>query len=72
VGLARIVTIEGVESNMCCGTHVTSLSELQCVKLMYCEKTRNNILVHFIVGKRALKKLGDYIEREQKLNLLLK
>lgn len=25
----RVVEIEGLDSNMCCGTHVTSLSHLQ-------------------------------------------
>lgn len=28
-GPIRVVTIEGVDSNMCCGTHVSNLSDLQ-------------------------------------------
>jgi misacylated tRNA(Ala) deacylase len=28
-GPIRVVTIEGVDSNMCCGTHVNNLSDLQ-------------------------------------------
>lgn len=29
VGSVRVVTIEGIETNMCCGTHVSNLSHLQ-------------------------------------------
>ncbi len=29
VGAVRVVTIEGVETNMCCGTHVSNLAHLQ-------------------------------------------
>ena len=29
VGAVRVVTIEGIEDNMCCGTHVSNLSHLQ-------------------------------------------
>lgn len=28
-GPVRIVSIEGVDANMCCGTHVSNLSDLQ-------------------------------------------
>ncbi|KAH8397376.1 hypothetical protein KR222_000768 [Zaprionus bogoriensis] len=71
-GLARVVRIEGVESNMCCGTHVTNLSQLQCVKLLYAEKVKSSILVHFVVGERALRKLGEVFQREQQLTAALK
>jgi len=29
VGPVRVVDIEGIDSNMCCGTHVSNLSDLQ-------------------------------------------
>ncbi|XP_018784134.1 PREDICTED: alanyl-tRNA editing protein Aarsd1-B, partial [Bactrocera latifrons] len=72
VGLARVVRIEGVESNMCCGTHVSNLSQLQCIKLLYAEKVKNAINVHFVVGERVLRKLGEIFQREQQMNLVLK
>lgn len=28
-GPVRVVDIEGIDSNMCCGTHVSNLSDLQ-------------------------------------------
>ncbi|XP_043658621.1 alanyl-tRNA editing protein Aarsd1-A [Drosophila teissieri] len=71
-GLARVVRIEGIESNMCCGTHVTNLSQLQCIKLLYAEKVKTNVLVHFVVGERVLAKLGEVFQREQQLTQALK
>jgi len=29
VGVVRVVTIEDIDTNMCCGTHVSNLSHLQ-------------------------------------------
>lgn len=50
VGAIRVVTIQGIDSNPCCGTHVKNLSELQVIKLMNIEKGKNKILVHFLVS----------------------
>ena len=33
VRAVRVVTIEGIDTNMCCGTHVSSLSHLQVTSL---------------------------------------
>ena len=33
IGAVRIVTIDGLEVNMCCGTHVSNLSHLQVLVL---------------------------------------
>lgn len=71
-GPIRVINIEGVDSNMCCGTHVTNLSQLQMIKLMNIEKTKNKTLVHFLVGNRVLKKLESSFQRETQFNLLLK
>ncbi|XP_017112378.1 alanyl-tRNA editing protein Aarsd1-A [Drosophila elegans] len=71
-GLARVVRIAGIESNMCCGTHVTNLSQLQCIKLLCAEKVKTNVLVHFVVGERVLQKLGEVFQREQQLTQALK
>lgn len=72
VGPIRIVTFHGIESNMCCGTHVRNLSQLQAVKFLTTEKSKGRILLHFLVGGRVLRKLNDCFERELKFNLLLK
>lgn len=59
---------------MCCGTHVTNLSELQVVKLLHSErsKRKNQTLLYFLVGNRVLKRLSTCIDREQKLTAILK
>ncbi|XP_055683711.1 alanyl-tRNA editing protein Aarsd1-A [Lutzomyia longipalpis] len=71
VGPIRVVTIEDVEGNMCCGTHVTNLSQLQVIKMLNVEKTKNKLLVHFLVGDRVIKKLETCYRRELEMNLIL-
>uniref|UniRef100_A0AAR5P3S8 Threonyl/alanyl tRNA synthetase SAD domain-containing protein n=1 Tax=Dendroctonus ponderosae TaxID=77166 RepID=A0AAR5P3S8_DENPD len=73
-GDIRVINIEDLERNMCCGTHVTNLSQLQAVKLLNSEKSKrkDKTLLYFLVGNRVLKRLSDCIEREQKLVTLLK
>lgn len=71
-GPIRVINIEGVDSNMCCGTHVTNLAQLQIIKLMNIEKTKGKTFVHFLVGNRVLKKLESTFQREIQFNLLLK
>ncbi|XP_053658127.1 alanyl-tRNA editing protein Aarsd1-A [Anopheles marshallii] len=70
-GPLRVVTIAGVESNMCCGTHVRNLSQLQTIKLLSVEKAKGKCLVYFLVGGRVLRKLSECYEREVQLNSLL-
>lgn len=59
---------------MCCGTHVSNLSQLQVVKLLHAEKSKrkDKTLLYFIVGNRVLKRLSTCLEREQQLTVLLK
>ncbi|GJQ77226.1 hypothetical protein Trydic_g14895 [Trypoxylus dichotomus] len=73
VGDVRIITIHGIESNMCCGTHVSNLCQLQVIKLLHTEKSgrKNNTLLYFLVGNRVLHRLNASIEREQKLTTIL-
>jgi Ser-tRNA(Ala) deacylase AlaX len=67
------VTIEGVESNMCCGTHVTNLSQLQIIKLLRTEKgKKNKTNLYFLVGGRVLQQLSACLHREHHLTALLK
>lgn len=71
-GPIRVVTISGIDANMCCGTHVTNLSQLQMIKILNVEKTKNKLLVHFLVGERVLKKLNQCYRRELEVNTILK
>uniref|UniRef100_A0A1B0GNM5 Threonyl/alanyl tRNA synthetase SAD domain-containing protein n=1 Tax=Phlebotomus papatasi TaxID=29031 RepID=A0A1B0GNM5_PHLPP len=72
VGSIRVVTIEDVEGNMCCGTHVSNLSQLQVIKMLNVEKAKNKLLVHFLVGDRVIKKLATSYKRELEMNTILK
>ncbi|KAJ8937398.1 hypothetical protein NQ314_011884 [Rhamnusium bicolor] len=71
-GDIRVIIIEDVESNMCCGTHVQNLSQLQVIKLLRAEKNKNKTLLYFLVGNRVINRLDTCIDREQKLTVLLK
>ncbi|KAF9937942.1 Alanyl-tRNA editing protein Aarsd1 [Mortierella alpina] len=49
-----------LDYNPCCGTHVTSLKDLQCIKLLHQEKIRGgNSRLFFVVGQRALNLLQE-------------
>lgn len=73
-GDIRVINIENVDTNMCCGTHVTNLSQLQIIKLLHVEKSKrkDKTLLYFLVGDRVLSRLHSCIDREQKLTALLK
>lgn len=74
VGYIRVINIEDLESNMCCGTHVKNLSQLQVVKLLHAEKSKrkDQTLLHFLVGNRVIGRLQKCLDTEQKLTILLK
>ena len=46
---------ELIDSNMCCGTHVSNLAHLQAVKLLHWEKakkSKTSVCLYFLVGDR--------------------
>ncbi|KAI6648684.1 hypothetical protein LOD99_7911 [Oopsacas minuta] len=72
VGPIRVVDMQGVDVNMCCGTHVSNLSHLQCIKLLHMEqKGTSSTLVHFVVGGRVCHQLGRMHANERSLSKLL-
>ncbi|CAM9790905.1 unnamed protein product [Bubo scandiacus] len=73
VGLVRVVDIKGVDSNMCCGTHVSNLSDLQVIKLLGTEKgKKNKTNLVFLAGNRVLKSIEQSHSTEKALTSLLK
>lgn len=69
----RIICIGNVDENMCCGTHVTNLSQLQTIKLTGIEpgkKGKTNL--KFLVGNRVLRTFQLMLDREKALTGLLK
>ncbi|XP_041372011.1 alanyl-tRNA editing protein Aarsd1-like [Gigantopelta aegis] len=73
-GDIRMINIEGgIDSNPCCGTHVSNLSHLQAIKLLYAEKgKKGKTNLYFVVGNRVLSYLGRCCEVEKTLTGILK
>ncbi|XP_072947294.1 alanyl-tRNA editing protein Aarsd1 [Epargyreus clarus] len=69
----RMICIENVDKNMCCGTHVSNLSQLQVIKLLGTEpgkKGKTNL--KFLVGNRVTNTMQRMLDREKALTALLK
>jgi len=63
----------GIDSNMCCGTHVSNLSHLQAIKLVQLEKAKKNKTnLFFLSGQRVLDHLSRCLARERQLTTILK
>ena len=43
----------GVDTNMCCRTHVSNLNHLQAVKLLHTESKQGLTLLYFVGGNRV-------------------
>ncbi|XP_010224756.1 PREDICTED: alanyl-tRNA editing protein Aarsd1, partial [Tinamus guttatus] len=72
-GPVRVVSIEGIDDNMCCGTHVSNLSDLQVIKLLGTEKGKKNKMnLVFLAGNRVLKSIEQSHSTEKALTSLLK
>ncbi|XP_069041907.1 alanyl-tRNA editing protein Aarsd1 isoform X1 [Lepisosteus oculatus] len=72
-GPVRIIDIEGIDANMCCGTHVSNLSHLQVIKILGTEKgKKNKTNVIFLAGDRVLKYADRSYNTERALTSLLK
>ncbi|KAJ0178089.1 hypothetical protein K1T71_005912 [Dendrolimus kikuchii] len=69
----RIICMGNIDENMCCGTHVSNLSQLQVIKLLGAEpgkKGKTNL--RFLVGNRVTKTFQLMLDREIALTGLLK
>ena len=50
----RVIDIDGVDTNPCGGTHVSSTAELQLVKIVSWAFEKGTTRMHFLAGQRAL------------------
>ncbi|XP_063156534.1 putative protein PTGES3L isoform X1 [Candoia aspera] len=72
-GPVRIISFESIDANMCCGTHVSNLSDLQVIKLLGTEKgKKNKTNLVFLAGNRVLKSLDRSHATEKAMTSLLK
>lgn len=70
-GPVRIVEIDALDRNTCCGTHVSSTGELQLVKLVGTERLRGGTRTFYVAGHRALGWFTQALERERELSGIL-
>ncbi|ETW06732.1 hypothetical protein H310_02899 [Aphanomyces invadans] len=61
----RVIVIDGMDQNPCCGTHVEHLGQLQAVKFLHTEVARGGTRVWFLAGHRVLSEFGVMLERER-------
>ncbi|XP_053309907.1 alanyl-tRNA editing protein Aarsd1 [Spea bombifrons] len=72
-GPVRVIDIRGIDANMCCGTHVSNLSDLQVIKILGAEKgKKNKTNLIFLTGERVLKYVDRSYNIEKSLTSLLK
>lgn len=57
----RVVEIEELDINACCGVHPSTTLELQMIKLKGYEKHKGNTRIQFLAGQRAV---NDYLKRD--------
>ena len=62
----------GVDTNMCCGTHVSNLSHLQAVKLLHTESKQGSTLLYFVSGSRVCNLLEKWYQSERALTKMLR
>lgn len=65
----RVVEIEGLDINACCGVHPSNTLELQVIKIKSIEKHKGNSRISFLAGNRAV---NDYLYRDRILENLCK
>lgn len=71
-GSIRIIEIEGLDWNPCCGTHVQSIGQIQAVKLLHAESVRGgNTRLFFLCGKRVVDTLETNLAMNRQLTALL-
>jgi len=58
----RLVEVEGVDINACCGTHTGRTGEVGIIKITGTERVRGNTRIEFLCGYRAL---ADYLEKDR-------
>ncbi|XP_045210140.2 alanyl-tRNA editing protein Aarsd1-B-like [Mercenaria mercenaria] len=73
-GAVRVLTIDGIDSCLCCGTHVSNASDLQMIKLLSTDKgkRKNSTNLNFVCGGRVVEYLGRAYDVEKSLTGLLK
>ncbi|KAF4043831.1 Threonyl and Alanyl tRNA synthetase second additional domain [Phytophthora infestans] len=67
----RIVTIDGLDVNPCCGTHVQNLAQLRSLRVLSTELARGASRVWFVAGERVNREFSRMLKNEHALTKLL-
>lgn len=73
VGPVRVLSIDGIDDTLCCGTHVSNLAHLQLIKFLGIEKgKKNKTNLLFVAGDRVRQYLDRSYHVEKSLMGILK
>ena len=61
----RVVKIQDLDKNACCGVHPNSTLELQLIRIKSSENHKGNTRIEFLAGNRAVL---DYLDKDRVLN----
>ncbi|ETI43746.1 hypothetical protein, variant [Phytophthora nicotianae CJ01A1] len=67
----RIVTIDGLDVNPCCGTHVQNLAQLRSLRVLSTEYARGASRVWFVAGERVNREFSRMLRNEHAMTKLL-
>jgi len=70
-GTVRIVDAGGFDCCACCGTHVRTTGEVQCVKFLSLTRHRGGVRVEFVCGMSALKDYEAKLTQNRRISELL-
>ena len=70
-GQVRIVSFQDADTCACCGTHVTTSSEVGFIKLLSCQPCRQGVRIEMVSGGRALRYLSHIFEENRQVSQLL-
>ncbi|KAL4151937.1 hypothetical protein PRNP1_008873 [Phytophthora ramorum] len=67
----RIVTIDGLDVNPCCGTHVQNLAHLRSLRVLSTESARGATRVWFVAGDRVNREFSRMLKNEHAMTKML-
>ncbi len=70
-GDVRLVSIEGIDTSTCGGTHLTHTGEIEAVKLLGTEPMRGGTRLSWIAGGRVRQRLAETEQRNTEMRALL-
>ncbi len=70
-GSVRLIEIEGIDVCNCGGTHCSSTSQLEALKLLGTESVRGGTRLFYVAGRRARRLLGAHHHRQAELRSVL-